>query len=130
MPLHRIWYAPGAISEQDKEGLAAHITKLYTTLGLPAFYVSVLFLPVEEQNYYVGGKKNRKFVRIVVQHIARQFESNKQADFFIEQYEKILAPFIKERGLDWEVSIGFPAFSSLRVQSRLNHHFISPNSFC
>uniref|UniRef100_A0A914CIW7 Tautomerase cis-CaaD-like domain-containing protein n=1 Tax=Acrobeloides nanus TaxID=290746 RepID=A0A914CIW7_9BILA len=103
MPLHRIFYSPGTFSEQDKEALAAHITKLYTSVGLPAFYVVVLFLPVEEQNYFVGGKKTNKFVRIIVQHIARQFQNSKQADKFISKYEEILAPFIKERGLDWEV---------------------------
>ena len=63
MPLHRIWYSPGAISEQDKESLAAHITKLYTSFGIPAFFVYVLYLLVEEKNFFVGGKKNRKFVR-------------------------------------------------------------------
>uniref|UniRef100_A0A914E810 Tautomerase cis-CaaD-like domain-containing protein n=1 Tax=Acrobeloides nanus TaxID=290746 RepID=A0A914E810_9BILA len=103
MPLHRIFYPPGTFSEQDKEALAANITKLYVSRGLPAFYVVVLFLPVEEQNYFVGGKKTSKFVRIIVQHIARQFPSNKHADKFITIYEDILAPFIKDRGLDWEV---------------------------
>uniref|UniRef100_A0A914CGE2 Tautomerase cis-CaaD-like domain-containing protein n=1 Tax=Acrobeloides nanus TaxID=290746 RepID=A0A914CGE2_9BILA len=104
MPLHRIWYSPGAFSEQDKAALAENITKLYTSFGLPAFYVVVLYLPVEEKNYFVGGKKESKFVRISVQHIARHFPSNKTADQFLDKYENVLAPFIKERGLDWEIS--------------------------
>lgn len=104
MPLHRIWYAPGTFSDEDKEKLAEGITKLYTSFGLPPFYVVVLFLPLEEKDFFVGGKKNtNKFVRIIVQHIARHFDTYKQADGFLDRYEAVLAPFIKERGLEWEV---------------------------
>jgi hypothetical protein len=43
------------------------------------------------------------FVRIAVQHIARTLEKPHQVNGFFQTYEAILAPFIKEKGFDWEV---------------------------
>jgi len=72
MPLHRIFHPPSAFSSADKQALSERITTLYTDVGLPAFYVVVLFTPIEKDSFYVGGKSTDKFVRIVVQHLARQ----------------------------------------------------------
>uniref|UniRef100_A0AC35GTZ8 Tautomerase cis-CaaD-like domain-containing protein n=1 Tax=Panagrolaimus sp. PS1159 TaxID=55785 RepID=A0AC35GTZ8_9BILA len=108
MPLHRIYHTPGQFSKDDKKGLAEAITKIYTNpkgANLPAFYVVVLFVPVDEENFFVGGKTTKNFVRISVQHIARSFDSHEQSKSFLEIYESALAPFIKERGFDWEVEI-------------------------
>jgi phenylpyruvate tautomerase PptA (4-oxalocrotonate tautomerase family) len=125
MPMHRIFSTPGTFSEKDKQELAARITGFYETLGLPKFYVIVLFVPLEEQDFYVGGKQNAggKFVRILVDHvslfplnfkyfpltfcllqIARQLPFNLQVGRFFAAYENALAPYIKDRGLDWEVT--------------------------
>uniref|UniRef100_A0A914QW80 Tautomerase cis-CaaD-like domain-containing protein n=1 Tax=Panagrolaimus davidi TaxID=227884 RepID=A0A914QW80_9BILA len=108
MPLHRIYHTPGQFSKNDKKGLTEAITKIYTNpkgANLPAFYVVVLFVPVDEENFFVGGKTTTNFVRISVQHIARSFDSHEQSKSFFEFYESALAPFIKERGFDWEVEI-------------------------
>uniref|UniRef100_A0A914DDX4 Tautomerase cis-CaaD-like domain-containing protein n=1 Tax=Acrobeloides nanus TaxID=290746 RepID=A0A914DDX4_9BILA len=115
MPLHHIWYTPGTFTEHDKEALSKKITDLYVAFGLPPFYVIVLFHPVEEKNYFVGGKKTNKFVRIILLHIARGFDGYKSANKFIAKYEEILAPFIKDRGLDWEISIEQSERDLLRV---------------
>uniref|UniRef100_A0A914PIH5 Tautomerase cis-CaaD-like domain-containing protein n=1 Tax=Panagrolaimus davidi TaxID=227884 RepID=A0A914PIH5_9BILA len=109
MPLHRIYHTPGQFSTEDKKGLANAITELYTTNPhgphLPPFYVVVLFVPVEEENFFVGGKNTKNFVRISIQHIARSFETHDIAKGYIQLYENALAPFIKEKGFDWEIDI-------------------------
>ncbi|KAI1717708.1 putative oxalocrotonate tautomerase enzyme domain-containing protein [Ditylenchus destructor] len=105
MPLHRFYVPEGLYTEDDKKKLSQSITDFYTGIGLPAFYVIVLFIPIKKDSYYVGGKANDKFVRVSIQHIARQFESHEVAKQFMDMYEGKLAPFIKDRGLDWEVAI-------------------------
>jgi phenylpyruvate tautomerase PptA (4-oxalocrotonate tautomerase family) len=75
MPLHRIFHTPGTFSEKDKQELAKRITDLYMGFGLPAFYVVITFIPLEPNDFYVGGKPNvgGKFVRIAVDHVSFSF---------------------------------------------------------
>ncbi len=47
------------------------MTALYVSRGLPAFYVNVLFIPLEQDYYYIGGVAKKNFVRIVAEQIAR-----------------------------------------------------------
>ena len=42
---------------------------------LPKFYVVVTFVEAEEDSFFIGGKPNSKFVRIVTQHLARDASS-------------------------------------------------------
>ena len=104
MPLHRIYHPPSAFSAADKAGLAEAITNLYTSVGLPAFYVVVLYIPIENDSFYVGGKTTDKFIRVVSQHLARQIPDGAPKLAFMEKFEAVLAPFIKAKGFDWEVS--------------------------
>lgn len=104
MPLHRIYHPESAFSATDKAALSQRITSIYTDRGLPAFFVVILFIPVESESFYVGGKSTDKFVRLVVQHLARHFPDIETKNKFIEQYENALAPSIKDKGYDWEVS--------------------------
>jgi phenylpyruvate tautomerase PptA (4-oxalocrotonate tautomerase family) len=71
MPMHHIFHTPGTFSEQDKQQLAQRITSFYETLGLPPLYVTIQFIQVEEQNFYVGSKPDvgGKFVRILVDNV-------------------------------------------------------------
>lgn len=71
MPLHRWFVPPTLYSREDKAAIAAAVTKVYK--GLPEFYVLVLFVPVEKDDFYVSGKADDRFVRIGIEHIARQF---------------------------------------------------------
>ena len=105
MPLHRIFHPPSAFSADDKQKLSERITAIYTNVGLPAFYVVVLFIPIESDSFFVGGKPTNNFVRLVVQHLARQLPNDEVKRKFSDDYETILAPFIKEKGYDWEVDI-------------------------
>lgn len=77
MPLWLIYHPPTAFtSPSTKRALAQEITKIYTGVGLPAFYVNVLFRPVEPSSYFIGGEERpgaggKDFIRVTVQHIAR-----------------------------------------------------------
>jgi len=104
MPLHRIYHPISAFSAADKAGLAEAITNLYISRGLPAFYVVVLYIPFENDSFYVGGKPTNNFIRIVSQHLARQFPDDAAKNAFMERFDTILAPFIKDKGVDWEVN--------------------------
>lgn len=75
MPLHRFYVPPDLYSADDKAKIAEAITEIYTKKlkPLPAFYVVVIFIDVKEEDYFVGGKKTQQFVRVVVDHLARQF---------------------------------------------------------
>uniref|UniRef100_A0AC34GN90 Tautomerase cis-CaaD-like domain-containing protein n=1 Tax=Panagrolaimus sp. ES5 TaxID=591445 RepID=A0AC34GN90_9BILA len=106
MPFHRFYHNPGQFSNDDKQKLSEAITQLYIqAANLPAFYVVVQFIPIDENNFLVGSKSTNNFIRISIQHIARGFESYEQSKGFFKKYESILEPFIKDRGLDWEVEI-------------------------
>ncbi|CAF1058696.1 unnamed protein product [Adineta ricciae] len=105
MPLHRIFHPPGAFSVAEKTSLSERITKLYTNRGLPAFYVVILFTPIEKDSFFVGGQSTDKFIRIVVQHLARQLPNDQRKAEFSEKYEEAIAPFIKDKGYDWEVHV-------------------------
>ncbi|KAI6195888.1 Tautomerase-3 domain-containing protein [Aphelenchoides besseyi] len=106
MPFHRFFHTPGTFSQADKDALGKQINDLYVSFGLPPFYVLVLFIPVEKKDFYVGGKQNHEnFVRIGVQHIARQLATYFMVEGFFKKYEAILAPYIKDRGLEYEIAI-------------------------
>jgi phenylpyruvate tautomerase PptA (4-oxalocrotonate tautomerase family) len=106
MPLWKIFHGPDVFTAEQKEALANEVTRLYVSIGLPAFYVNVLFFAVPEESFYVGGKKVAKSVRISIEQIARKVPLDE--DFIRQWLQKIdeaLAPHIKERGFDWEYNI-------------------------
>jgi phenylpyruvate tautomerase PptA (4-oxalocrotonate tautomerase family) len=76
MPLWRIYAHPDIFTPAQRAALARDITDLYVNkINLPAFYVNVFFIPLEQDNYYVGGEARRNFVRITAEHIARTMPS-------------------------------------------------------
>jgi phenylpyruvate tautomerase PptA (4-oxalocrotonate tautomerase family) len=103
MSLHRIYHPPDAFSAKDKQELAQRITALYTAIGLPGFYVDVIFVTTEKDSFFVGGEAKNKSIRIVIQHLATQLHNNETKKTTIEKYEKAISPFIKEKDYDWEV---------------------------
>ena len=88
MPLWNIYHPPNTFtSTPDKTALAKDITKLYTIVGLPRFYVNVLFQPIQPESFFIGGvprpspnseanKPGRDssvpMIRIKMEHLARQ----------------------------------------------------------
>jgi len=73
MPLWRIFYNPSTLPIDQRQSLAKAVTKLYTEppVSLPAFYVNVLFIPLQENEFFIGGEQRNNFVRIVIELIAR-----------------------------------------------------------
>ncbi|KAJ7708211.1 putative oxalocrotonate tautomerase [Mycena rosella] len=107
MPLHRIFVPKGLYTPEDKEAISQAITAVYTNppASLPAFYVIVLFIDLDPANIFVGGKSTDRFVRIAVEHIARNFTDDALKRVFMDRYEQVLEPFTKGRGIDWEVQV-------------------------
>jgi len=103
MPLWNIYHPVDAYGVEDKQTMAASIVRLYPIL--PKFYVGVLFHEVSRENFYIGGVANDKFVRISVDHIARQFSDDEIRERWLGWVTKTLAPFTADRGLDWELHI-------------------------
>lgn len=56
MPLWHIYHPPNTLQTPDaKSALAKDITSIYTSRGLPAFYVNVFFIPVDPSSMFIGG---------------------------------------------------------------------------
>ncbi|KAJ7058971.1 putative oxalocrotonate tautomerase [Mycena amicta] len=107
MPIHR-WIVPkGLYSAADKAALSHAITEIYASIGLPRFYVVVFFLEREAEDFYFGGKPATNFVRVDVEHIARNFGDAPVAEKkgFMDLYEATVQPWIKGRGVHWEIQV-------------------------
>ncbi|MFG2730529.1 tautomerase family protein [Streptomyces canus] len=117
MPYWEIFTPENAFTPEDKEQLSEAITSIYTdTVNLPKFYVVVLFKDMPANTMYVGGKPANNFVRIRVDHIARQLEGAEIRAFCMAIIEEKLAPFVKERGYDWEVHLDETPMDLWRTQ--------------
>jgi phenylpyruvate tautomerase PptA (4-oxalocrotonate tautomerase family) len=102
MPLHRLYVPPNLYSAEDKAAIAEAITEVYARL--PAFYVVVLFIDISKESYFVGGKRNERFVRIAVQHIARQFPECVLSIYWIEMSEfklRLAVTVIQQKEISW-----------------------------
>lgn len=74
MPLHRIFVPRNLYSEADKQAMATAITeKVYGRI--PAFYVVILFVTVDQGDYYVGAEHRNNFVRFAVENMVRSFDT-------------------------------------------------------
>jgi len=117
MPYWEIFSPEDAFTTDDKEGLSAAITSIYVEhANLPPFYVVVLFKEMPPSSMYVGGKVNDNFVRIRVDHIARQMDDADLRAACMAVIEEKLAPFVRDRGFDWEVHIDETPKDLWRVQ--------------
>ncbi len=114
MPLWKIYHPEGAYTPQDKQAIAARITEVYRML--PKFYVGVVFQEVAPTSFYVGGEPASDFVRIWVDHIARSFDSEDLKARFLAAIGQLLAPYIDDRGLRWEMHVDETPFSLWTIQ--------------
>lgn len=110
MPLWLIFHPDGTFEDDaSKEALAADIVKIYTSAGLPAFYVVTNFIKMPGNTILVGGKKlskDKPFIRLAIEHIAVTLPDED------ETYKKVanavdaaLKPHIADKGYDWEFHI-------------------------
>jgi phenylpyruvate tautomerase PptA (4-oxalocrotonate tautomerase family) len=114
MPLWKIYHPEGAFTVEDKKAIAERITRIYRSL--PAFYVGVVFQEVSKTSFYVGGEPADDFVRIWVDHIARQFKDEEIKGQFLATVKKVLTPFISDRGLRWEMHVDETPFSLWTIE--------------
>eukprot|EP00877_Chromochloris_zofingiensis_P014135 jgi/Chrzof1/8976/Cz03g31180.t1 len=103
MPLHRIYHAEGVFSSADKKAIAQRVTGVYKKL--PPFYVVVVFIAVDKDSFYIGGEPNDRFVRITTQHLARTNIGKERQAQVVQELEEAFAPYVRDRGLDWELHI-------------------------
>lgn len=114
MPLWKIYHPIGAFTPSDKQQLSERITGLYSRL--PKFYVGVVFQEVAQDSFFVGGQPAGNFVRIWVDHIARTLPTPEARTWWIGQCDEALAPFIRDKGFDWEFHIDETSFELWSIQ--------------
>jgi hypothetical protein len=106
MPLWRIYHEASVFTDDQKSSLAKAITKLYTDIRMPPFYVNVIFVPLSASSVYVGGIPTKKFVRFTIEQFARRFQNDEVKHIWMDKIDKALAPHLKDRGdISWEYHI-------------------------
>lgn len=114
MPLWKIYHPVGAFTPQDKQQLSQRITALYARL--PKFYVGVVFQEVDADSFFIGGEPAGNFVRIWVDHIARTMPTPEIRARFIQMADEALAPYVRDRGYDWEFHIDETSYELWSIQ--------------
>ena|SRR5579871_277702 len=114
MPLWKFYHPEGAFSAEDKKAIAERITGIYSML--PQFYVGVVFQEVPKTSFFIGGEAADDFVRIWVDHIARQFGDDDRRAKFLAAVNQALGPFISDRGLRWEMHVDETPFNVWLIQ--------------
>jgi phenylpyruvate tautomerase PptA (4-oxalocrotonate tautomerase family) len=111
-------FAPeNAYTAREQEQLSEAITSMYVNYAhLPKFYVVVIFHEKPTYSIYVGGKAVNNFVRIRIDHFARQLDTAEVRAACMAVIEEKLAPLVKERGFNWEVHIDETPMDLWRVQ--------------
>ena len=110
MPLWDINYTAGGLSAQQRQSLADAITKIYTTLGLPPFYVQVRFRESAPTSLFVGGQdyssttgtNSQKHLSVQIVHVARSFDSETAKQRFLTKVDRVLNPLLDGKGWNWE----------------------------
>jgi phenylpyruvate tautomerase PptA (4-oxalocrotonate tautomerase family) len=105
MPLWKVYHPAGAYSAQDKKEFAEKVTAMYSRVPIPKFYVVMIFEEVAAESLYVGGASHGKFVRLKIDHLARTLPGPIIREWWVKAVDQLIAPFVRDRGYDWEVTI-------------------------
>ncbi|KAK0717713.1 putative oxalocrotonate tautomerase [Lasiosphaeria miniovina] len=108
MPLWVIYHPEDSFpTPESKQALAADITKIYTSLGLPVFYVIVNFVTLPSTSIFVGGKNHDKpYIRIAIDHIAVHRAGHPEHQLrMVNNIDTVLKPHIADKGYGWEFHI-------------------------
>jgi phenylpyruvate tautomerase PptA (4-oxalocrotonate tautomerase family) len=125
MPLWKVYTPVGAYTPGDKKALAETITRVYAQVPIPKFYAVVVFEEVPAGNLFVGGVQNDKFIRFKIDQIARTIPGPILREWWMRTLDMVLAPFVKDRGFDWEISIDETPFDLWLLQGELPPPFES-----
>ena len=109
MPVWDCHYPARGLSQQQRQTLANNITRIYTNLGLPPFYVQVRFHEAAPSSFFVGGQdysstssSSHKDAGIQIIHVARSFDSEESKTKFLHKVDQVLNPVFEGQGWDWE----------------------------
>lgn len=116
MPLWKFYHPVEAFTNEEKRAISERITALYTRSGLPAFYVGVVFQDIPDSSFYIGGKPTSNFVRIWIDHIAKQFKTPEDRERALNAFNAAIAPYVRDKGLDWEFHIDETPFDLWSIQ--------------
>ena len=117
MPLWQVFHPKGAYTAEDKQGLAERITGLFTSAPMPAFYVVVVFIEMSPDDFYVGAKPTKNFVRFKVDQMANTLPSQLAREWWLRHVQHAVAPYVSDRGYDSEVlSRGLELCEAARLQ--------------
>lgn len=106
MPLWNIHHTPDVFTAAEKEALAAAITDQYSAIGLPRFYVVVLFHEVAPQDFFIGGTSAPVAVRIAIDHIARHAADSTSRTQIAHWVRGMVAPSLaRHPDLQWEFHV-------------------------
>ncbi len=125
MPLWKIYHPADAFSAEDKQALSERITKVYASVPIPKFYVVIIFEEIDKGSCFVGGKLHDNFIRFKIDQIARTIPGPILREWWIRTLDETIAPFVKERGYDWEISIDETPFDLWSLQGELPPPFES-----
>ena len=110
MPLWQIFHPVGTFDNKDaKQALAEDITKMYTELDLPAFYVVAQFIPLPVQDIWIGGdtRASKPFIRVVINHVALNMpDEDAVYKHATSRIDTVLKPHISDKDYDWEYHVG------------------------
>lgn len=117
MPLWQIFHPKNSLTQEDRQGIANAITEAnHAFVHIPRFYVNVFFHEMPEGAMFVGGKMTTNFIRIVTETIAVAMPTAEMRAEAMRGTEEFLAPFIKDKGYDWELHFDETPRDLWRVQ--------------
>jgi phenylpyruvate tautomerase PptA (4-oxalocrotonate tautomerase family) len=102
MPLWNIKHTPSLFSPTEKESVSKAATSIYKAVGLPAFYVQVIFEELPPQSIYLGGEEHKTYASIEIHHIARSIRDADTKKIFLDNVDKIFNPLLVKKGAKWE----------------------------
>jgi hypothetical protein len=111
MPLWNIYHPPGTFTDpSSKQSFARDITTIYTSIGLPAFYVVVNFVQMPSASMYIGGTPNdstsKPFIRFSIDHIAvRLPDDSAEYKRVVAKINDTLKPHVADKGYGWEFHV-------------------------
>ncbi|OQE21856.1 hypothetical protein PENSTE_c011G06806 [Penicillium steckii] len=98
-------HAAGIFTNEEKSQIAQKMTKIYTSVGLPAFYCHTQFFELPPNSMYAGGETQTNLTTLSIYHIARGFPTKEVEYEFFQNLDDILRPILKPKNVDWELGI-------------------------
>lgn len=105
MPLWTIHTPTGTYKAEEKKDFARDITAYYERIGLPRFYVVVVFQEHDSESFLIGGEPALSAVRVVVEHIAVHLGEPEEMRDAAHSLDAVIAAHTKARGLYYEFHV-------------------------